>query len=73
MGRFQINLSRISKHQRQLLEQNYPKWKGKEITGVEFMWMLELKKNSFCKIIGEYKKIVGTLMSVFFYLKLGIT
>ncbi|PER97041.1 recombinase [Bacillus cereus] len=61
LGRSQINLSRISKHQRQLLEQNYLKWKSKEITGVEFMGMLELKKNSFYKIIKEYEsvRIVG--------------
>ncbi|WP_265938413.1 recombinase family protein [Bacillus thuringiensis] len=58
LGRPQLNLSTISKQQRQALEQNYPKWKGKEITGVEFMGMLGLKKNSFYKIIGEYEKVL---------------
>jgi DNA invertase Pin-like site-specific DNA recombinase len=58
LGRPQLNLSTISKQQRQTLEQNYPKWKRKEITGVEFMTLLELKKNSFYKIIGEYKQTI---------------
>jgi DNA invertase Pin-like site-specific DNA recombinase len=56
LGRPQLNVNTISKLQRQHLEQNYPKWKSKEITGVEFMTILELKKNSFYKIIGEYEK-----------------
>ncbi|PEQ90722.1 DNA recombinase [Bacillus sp. AFS006103] len=56
LGRPQLNLSKLSKYQRQTLEQNYQKWKSKEITGVQFMTLLELKKNSFYKIVGEYKK-----------------
>ncbi|WHZ60030.1 recombinase family protein [Metabacillus hrfriensis] len=56
LGRPQLNLSTISKHQFQTLEQNYSKWKGKDITGVEFMVLLELKKNSFYKIVAEYEK-----------------
>lgn len=57
LGRPQLNLSTISKQQRQTLEQDYLKWKSKEITGVEFMGMLELKKNSFYKIIKEYESV----------------
>jgi DNA invertase Pin-like site-specific DNA recombinase len=56
LGRPNLNLSTISKQQRQILEQNYSKWKNNEITGVEFMTLLELKKNSFYKIIKEYEK-----------------
>jgi DNA invertase Pin-like site-specific DNA recombinase len=56
LGRPQLNLSTLSKQQRQSLEQNYLKWKNSEITGVEFMNLLELKKNSFYKIIKEYEK-----------------
>jgi DNA invertase Pin-like site-specific DNA recombinase len=56
LGRPRLNLSTLSKYQRQTLEQNYPKWKSKEITGVEFMTLLELKKNSFYKIVGEFEK-----------------
>ncbi|MGF9811054.1 recombinase family protein [Bacillus toyonensis] len=58
LGRPQLNLSTISKQQYQTLEKNYPKWKSKEITGVEFMEMLGLKKNSFYKIIKEYEGVV---------------
>jgi DNA invertase Pin-like site-specific DNA recombinase len=55
LGRPQLNLGSISKQQGQILVQNYPKWKSKEITGVQFMALLELKKNTFYKIIGEYE------------------
>jgi hypothetical protein len=34
---------------------NYSMWKNKEITGVQFMEMLELKKNSFYKVVKEYE------------------
>ncbi|MDG4657587.1 recombinase family protein [Ectobacillus antri] len=58
LGRPQLNLSTLNKEQRQKLDSNYPKWKRKEITGVEFMTLLELKKNSFYKIIGEYEQTI---------------
>ncbi|HDR8084503.1 TPA: recombinase family protein [Bacillus cereus] len=58
LGRPQLNLSTISKQQRQILEKNYLKWKNKEITGVGFMEMLGLKKNSFYKIIKEYEDVI---------------
>lgn len=58
LGRTQLNLNRISMQQRQAIEQNYPKWKGKEITGGEFMGMLGLKRNSFYKIMGEYEQVL---------------
>lgn len=57
LGRPRLNLSTISKHQREVLENNYQAWKEKKITGVEFAEKLELKKNSFYKIIKEYEKI----------------
>lgn len=57
LGRPRLNLSTISKHQREILENNYQAWKEKKITGVEFAEKLELKKNSFYKIIKEYEKI----------------
>jgi DNA invertase Pin-like site-specific DNA recombinase len=56
LGRPQLNLSTLNKEQRQLLEKNYQKWKNKEITAVIFMSLLELKKNAFYKIIGEYEQ-----------------
>ncbi|MEK4951984.1 recombinase family protein [Bacillus sp. FSL W8-1127] len=57
LGRPKINLESLSKEQRQVLENNFPKWKNKEITGVEFMKMLGLKKNTFYKIMKEYSNI----------------
>lgn len=56
LGRPQLNLGTISKQQCQILEQNYSKWQCKEITGVQFMTLLDLKKNTFYKILGEYEK-----------------
>lgn len=38
------------------IEETYPKWKNREITEVEFMELLELKKNTFYKIIKEYEE-----------------
>ncbi|OUB91850.1 recombinase [Bacillus thuringiensis serovar medellin] len=37
------------------IEETYPKWKNREITGVKFMELIELKKNTFYKIIKEYE------------------
>lgn len=55
LGRPQLNLSTLSKEQRKKLESNYPKWKIKEITGIQFANELQLKKNSFYKIVKEYE------------------
>jgi DNA invertase Pin-like site-specific DNA recombinase len=57
LGRPQLNLGTISKQQHHTLVQNYHKWKNKEITGVQFMKLLDLKKNTFYKIIGEYENL----------------
>ncbi|GAA0463469.1 recombinase family protein [Alkalibacillus silvisoli] len=56
LGRPSINLSNISKRQLHVIEDNYPKWKNGEITGAWFMEVLELKKNTFYKIMKEYKE-----------------
>ncbi|PEY31714.1 integrase [Bacillus cereus] len=39
-----------------LIEETHSKWKSGETTAVMFMDMLELKKNSFYKIIKEYEE-----------------
>lgn len=57
LGRPQLNLDTISKDQRETLEKNFSRWKNKEITGVQFMDMLDLKKNSFYKIVKEYERV----------------
>ncbi|KAB2405297.1 recombinase [Bacillus toyonensis] len=38
------------------MEETYPKWKNREITGVQFMELLELKKNPLYKIMKEYEE-----------------
>ncbi|MBJ8095564.1 integrase [Bacillus cereus] len=38
------------------IEETHPKWKSGEITAVMFMEMLELKKNTFYKIMKEYEE-----------------
>lgn len=55
LGRPQLNLGTISKRQLETLESNYQAYKDKVITGVTFAEMLDLKKNSFYKIIKEFE------------------
>lgn len=56
LGRPRIALDTLTKSQINILQSNYIKWENKEITGVKFMDILGLKKNSFYKIIKEYKR-----------------
>lgn len=56
LGRPQFNIDSLDKEQRKTLETNYTSWKNKEITGVQFMDMLDLKKNTFYKIVKEYEE-----------------
>lgn len=58
LGRPQLNLTTLSKQQKADLEANYQAWKDKSITGVKLMEILELKKNSFYKIIREYENSI---------------
>ncbi|WP_124728819.1 recombinase family protein [Staphylospora marina] len=55
LGRPKINLETISKEQRKTLEANFERWKNQEITAVQFMKMLGLKKGTFYKIVKEYE------------------
>lgn len=56
LGRPQLNLSTLSKQQIYIIEETHSKWKSGEITAVMFMEMLELKKNTFYKIMKEYEE-----------------
>lgn len=56
LGRPKLNMEALRKEQIHILERRYVEWKDKKITGVEFMNLLGLKKNSFYKIIKEYEK-----------------
>ncbi|AMQ06636.1 recombinase family protein [Sporosarcina psychrophila] len=58
LGRPQLNLSTLSKKQREDLEANYQVWKAKGLSGVKFMEILKLKKNSFYKIISEFEESI---------------
>ncbi|MGC9299156.1 recombinase family protein [Bacillus cereus] len=55
LGRPQRTLGTLRPKQLQIIEEIYPKWKNREITGVKFMELIELKKNTFYKIIKEYE------------------
>ncbi len=56
LGRPQLNLSTLSKQQIYIIEETHSKWKSGEITAIMFMEMLELKKNTFYKIMKEYEE-----------------
>ncbi|QWI73225.1 recombinase family protein (plasmid) [Bacillus mycoides] len=59
LGRPQVNLSTLSKQQTHIIEETYSKWKSGEITAVKFMELIELKKNTFYKIINEYESTIN--------------
>ncbi|KWX86350.1 DNA recombinase [Paenibacillus riograndensis] len=59
LGRPRINLSTLSAGQRATLIEGYSAWKAEKITAVSLMQRLELKKNTFYKIIKEYEKERG--------------
>lgn len=56
LGRPPLNLSTLDQKQLYIIEETFPKWKNREITSVQFMGLLELKKNTFYKILKEYEK-----------------
>lgn len=56
LGRPGIDWSSISDKQRELIKELYPSWKAKEITAVKFMEQVDLKRNTFYKIIKEYEE-----------------
>lgn len=57
-GRPAMGLNTLSKDQRSILEANFEKWQKKELKGVEFMELLGLKKNTFYKIVKDYKESI---------------
>ncbi|MBB6281813.1 recombinase family protein [Geobacillus subterraneus] len=56
LGRPRVSLDTLTKQQRQLFDENYSRWKSGEITAVQFMEMLGLKKTTFYKIVKEYEE-----------------
>lgn len=59
LGRPAITLDTLTKEQMAKLKGNYQRWRNKEITAVEFMNMLGLKKNTFYKIMKEYEETIS--------------
>lgn len=59
LGRPIMDWSSISDKQRELIKELYPSWKAKEITAVKFMEQVDLKRNTFYKIIKEYEEMEG--------------
>lgn len=55
LGRPKKDLSTLTKQQMNCLEENYKGWKDKKIKSVVFMEKLDLKKNTFYKIMKEYE------------------
>lgn len=58
LGRPSINYNTISNKQRDLIKEYYLQWEKKDITGVKFMEILDLKTNTFYKIMKEYQEIL---------------
>ncbi|MED4781005.1 recombinase family protein [Brevibacillus choshinensis] len=55
LGRPKKDFNSLSKEQRAMLVELYPKWKNDEITAVSLMSKVLLKKNTFYKVIQEYE------------------
>ncbi|SDY86804.1 recombinase family protein [Thermoactinomyces sp. DSM 45892] len=55
LGRPKMNLSTISSEQKKLLASHFLEWKNQEITGVEFMKLLGVKKDTFYKLAKEFE------------------
>lgn len=55
LGRPKTSLDSLNEKQKAILKTKYQSWKKNEITAVEFMNKMDLKKNSFYKIMKEYE------------------
>jgi DNA invertase Pin-like site-specific DNA recombinase len=56
LGRPKMGLDTLTKEQKKALETLYPAWKNGELTAVDFINKLEMKKTTFYKIIKEYEE-----------------
>jgi DNA invertase Pin-like site-specific DNA recombinase len=55
LGRPKISLESLNEKQKAILKTKYQSWKKNKITAVEFMNKIDLKKNTFYKIMKEYE------------------
>ena len=56
LGRPRIDIDTISKSQKETIKELYPNWKDGEITATDFMERIDLKRNTFYKIIKQYEE-----------------
>lgn len=56
LGRPQFTLSSLSDQQHQMLQDNYKTWKQGDLTATALMELMELKRNTFYKIVKEYEQ-----------------
>jgi DNA invertase Pin-like site-specific DNA recombinase len=59
LGRPCINWDTLEQGQRDKIKELYPRWKAGEITATKFMEIVELKRNTFYKIIKQYEGLEG--------------
>lgn len=57
LGRPRIDWDTIEEGQRDKIKELYPRWKAEEITATKFMQIVDLKRNTFYKIIGQYEEL----------------
>jgi predicted transcriptional regulator len=56
-----MDVSTLSKDQKQTLTSLFGIWNDGQITAVEFMSRLNLKRNTFYKIIKEYEQTINPI------------
>lgn len=61
LGRPKMDVSTLSKDQKQTLKSLFGIWNDGQITAVEFMSKLNLKRNTFYKIIKEYEQTINPI------------
>ena len=59
LGRPVMDWNSIEQEQRDKIKELYPRWKAGEITATKFMEIVELKRNTFYKIIKQYEGLEG--------------
>ncbi len=59
LGRPRMDWDTITRQQRELIGEYYPMWKDGEITATKFMEIVDLKRNTFYKIISQYEELQG--------------
>lgn len=56
LGRPRKGFDTLTKEQRSIFQELYPKWKASEITATAFMTEVELNRSAFYKIVKEHEK-----------------